>query len=116
MNGRCSFFFSVFSVALWLETTPIGNPRSRHMRPVIRGTLMGLLALWSLSHAAVFGDQIASGRSTASAEKIKKALEQPIILDFIGPSLHAALEHIADKAGMPFSIDQVALANLGISA
>ena len=56
-----------------------------------------------------------SPRSSAgSLDKLRGALEQPIVLDFIGQSLHAALEHVADRAGVPVSIDQVALAQLGI--
>ncbi len=83
------------------------------MRPQ-RWLLLGLVAAWSLSHAVVHGDPAPRPATRSTAEKVRLALEQPITLDYVGQSLHAALEHIADKAGLPISIDQLALQSMGI--
>jgi type II secretory pathway component GspD/PulD (secretin) len=75
------------------------------MRSSARCLFALALGLCLLPFATVLGGQ---------SDKLRGALEQPIVLDFIGQSLHAALEHVAERAGVPVSIDQVALAQLGI--
>src|SRR5947209_12139154 len=89
--------------------------------PLSRVLLPALLLTWALSHAAVFGDPPGEkGRQDAKdkltpVERIRKALEQPITLDFSGQSLQEALQHIQEKTGIEFNLDQVALALMGIN-
>src|SRR5581483_9797833 len=44
----------------------------------------------------------------------RQALERPVTLDFVAPSFHAVLEHVADKTQLPLSVDQLALQQLGL--
>src|SRR5262249_40433120 len=48
-------------------------------------------------------------------ERIRKALDQSITLDFSGQSLQEALQHLQEKTGIEFNIDQMALAMMGIN-
>jgi len=77
----------------------------------VRWLGMGLVLAWSLSHAAVFG-----GEKTAEspAEKVKKALDQPIVLDFAGNSLQEGLQHLKEKTRVNFEVDYTTLQQMGI--
>jgi hypothetical protein len=83
-----------------------------------RAILPALLLTWALSHAAVFGDdpKTAKGRDEqTSVERIRKALDQPVVLDFQGASIQEALQHLREKTGLEFNLDQMALALMGVN-
>jgi hypothetical protein len=86
-----------------------------------RAILPALLLTWALSHAIVFGDdpKTEKGRKDdkdpTPVERIRKALDQPIVLDFQGASIQEALQHLREKTGIEFNLDQMALALMGIN-
>src|SRR5437868_2319426 len=88
---------------------------------------LALLLAWSLSHATVFGDdqpgkdpapkksppsgvdvlsdekaekisKILERSMASSAEKVKAALDQSMVLDFTAQTLQEGLQHLSDKA------------------
>jgi hypothetical protein len=84
--------------------------------------LPALLLTWALSHAVVFGDDEPrgdkgrkGGSEPVSIERIRQMLDQPITLDFSGQSVQEALQHLRDKTGIDFNLDQMALAIMGIN-
>jgi type II secretory pathway component HofQ len=85
-----------------------------------RVILPALVLTWALSHAAVFGDDPKNegkkdSRQQPAVERIRKALDQPITLDFSGDTIMAALQHVKDKTNLDFNIDQVAVALTGMN-
>ena len=73
---------------------------------------LGLLLMWSLSHAQVFG----GGKTEeAPAEKIKKALDQSIVLDYAGQSIIEGIAHLKEKTKISFDIDYATLQQMGIA-
>jgi hypothetical protein len=92
------------------------------MRAILhRAILPALLLTWALPSAAVFGDDPKTdkgrkdGKEQTAIERIRKALDQPIVLDFQGASMQEALQHLRDKTDMEFNLDQVALAVMGVN-
>ena len=87
------------------------------MRLLNRWVLLGLLAGWALSHAAVFGDPpvAVAKRQPTAAEKIRTGLDQKITLQFNATSLNDAIDRLRTKTDLPISIDQPALLNAGIN-
>ena len=77
--------------------------------------LLALLMSWALSHAAVFGDP---GEQTAKepspAEKIRKALDQPLTIDYTSTSLPELVQHLKEKSRINFIIDRLALQQAGL--
>jgi hypothetical protein len=83
-----------------------------------RAILPALLLTWALTHAAVFGDDPKTAKGSkdqTSVERIRKALDQPVVLDFQGGSIQEALQHLREKTGMEFNLDQMALAIMGVN-
>ncbi len=91
------------------------------MRPLAcRIFLPALLLAWAGTHATVFGGDGDDKKRDAkkeptSAAEIRKVLDQPITLDYSGPSVQDALQHLRDKTGIDFNLDQVALQLMGIN-
>jgi hypothetical protein len=83
-----------------------------------RVILPALLLTWALSHAAVFGDDPKTDKGKKdmpAVERIRKALDQPITLDFSGNSVMEALQQLKDKTNLEFNIDQVGIALTGFN-
>jgi hypothetical protein len=86
-----------------------------------RAILPALLLTWALAHAPVFGDDPKAEKSRKNTkdqtpvERIRKALDQPLILDFQGVSIQEALQHLREKTGMEFNLDQAALTLMGVN-
>jgi hypothetical protein len=94
------------------------------MRTILpRVVLSALLVTWALSHAAVFGgDKGEKGRKDGKEDKnltpierIRKALDKPVLLDWQGQSVMEALQHLREKTGLEFNLDQVGLAVMGVN-
>jgi hypothetical protein len=86
-----------------------------------RVILPALLLTWALSHATVFGGdpkgepKRKDARDQPAIERIRKALDLPIVLDFSGQSLMEVLMHLREKSQVEFNIDQVGLAMVGVN-
>ncbi len=50
----------------------------------------------------------------SSAEAIRKALDQPLKVDFSGNNLNEVLQHLKKKTGLPIAIDQIAMMQIGM--
>src|SRR5438105_3310865 len=95
-----------------------------------RVILPALVLTWALSHAVLLGGDAKDGKGAKagkgikgatevtellSVDRIRKALDQPITLDFSGQSVMEALQHLREKTGLEFNLDQVALGGMGIN-
>src|SRR5437868_2260332 len=92
----------------------------------LRILLAAALAAWALSHADG-GDQPKAkgekgGRPTAkdakdasTVERIRQALDQTTSFDFSGQSIMEAHQHVREKSGIEFNLDQVAIQLMGIN-
>jgi type II secretory pathway component HofQ len=86
-----------------------------------RAILPALLLTWALAHASVFGDDPKTEKSRKNAkdqtavERIRKTLDQPMVLDFQGASLQESLQHLREKTGLEFNLDQMALTLMGVN-
>lgn len=81
----------------------------------IRIWSLSLLIVWALSHASVFGaPEDAPARELSAAEKVRKALDQTMLLDYTGQSFHDVIQHLRDKTKLNFMLDQIALGQIGI--
>ncbi|MBX9677847.1 MAG: hypothetical protein K2X38_03710 [Gemmataceae bacterium] len=88
----------------------------RSMVP-LRFLALAFVLGWSLSHSSVFGQTEAgkeASKSTATAEKVRKTLDQVLLLDYEGQSLEEALRHLKEKTQIHFMVDHFALQNMGI--
>jgi hypothetical protein len=79
--------------------------------------LLALLMVWALSHASVFGE---TGepvvREPSPAERIKRALDQPLTIDYSGVSLQEMVRHLKEKTRVNWVLDFAALQQLGLGA
>ena len=84
-----------------------------------RAVMPALLLTWALSHAIVFGDdpKTENGRKGSNLRRAASArrLDQPIVLDFQGASIQEALQHLREKTGFEFNLDQMAIAIMGVN-
>ena len=83
----------------------------------MRFKLLALLMVWALSHATVFGepgDQPV--RELSPAEKIRKALEQPLTIDHTSTSLPELVQRLKEKSRLNFILDRLALQRTGLLA
>jgi type II secretory pathway component GspD/PulD (secretin) len=86
-----------------------------------RVILPALVLTWALSHVTLLGGETKgkkggnAGREQPSVEQIRKALDQPIVLDFSGQSVMEALQHLRQKTNIEFNLDQLALASMNIN-
>lgn len=81
----------------------------------MRFKLLALLMVWALSHATVFGepgDQPV--KELSPAEKIRKALEQPLTIDYTSRSLPEMVQHLKEKSRIHFILDRLALQQAGL--
>lgn len=88
----------------------------RSMVP-LRFLALAFVLGWSLSHSSVFGQNEAgkeSPKSAATAEKVRRTLDQVLLLDYEGQSLEEALRHLKEKTQIHFMVDHFALQNMGI--
>jgi hypothetical protein len=82
----------------------------------IRIWLLSLLTVWALSHASVYGDPVDTpARDLSPVEKVRKALDQTMLLDYTGNSFHDVIQHLKDKTKLNFVTDQIALGQIGIA-
>ncbi|MBI3411031.1 MAG: hypothetical protein HY040_22080 [Planctomycetes bacterium] len=80
-----------------------------------RWLALSLLVTWSLSHAWLeAGEGKEAPRSESPAEKIRKALDQQMVLDYTGQSIFEAVEHFKEKTQLNFTLDTIALQQIGI--
>jgi len=87
--------------------------------------LPALVLMCALSHAVLGGGDAKgdpkketppkAAKDPVSVEQIRKALDQPIALDYSGQSLMEALQHLREKTNIEFNLDQVALAVMGVN-
>jgi type II secretory pathway component GspD/PulD (secretin) len=88
----------------------------RSMVP-LRFLALAFVLGWSLSHSIVFGQNEPAKeapKAPAAAEKIRKTLDQILLLDYEGQSLEEAMRHLKEKTQIHFMVDQFALQNMGI--
>jgi len=84
------------------------------MRPFIsRWIMFGLLIVWALSHANVFGQGGDKAKPATTAEKLRAALDKPVTFDYTGQSLIDVLNHFRDKTGIAINVDPMALMQMG---
>jgi hypothetical protein len=82
--------------------------------PKERWFCLGLLLVWSLTHASVWGgDPNDKGKET-QAEKIRKSLDQTVNLDYSSQSFQDVIGHLKDKTGVPFVLDMFTLQQMGL--
>ena len=91
----------------------------------LKRTLPALLLLtWALSHAdggdtpkgkGEKGGRPPAAKDVNTAERIRAALDQTMPLDFSGQSIMEALQHLREKSGVEFNLDQVAIQMMGIN-
>jgi ACT domain-containing protein len=82
-----------------------------------------LLVAWALSHAdggepkgkGEKNGRPAPAKEVNSVERIRSALDQTMAMDFSGISIMEALQHIREKSGIEFNLDQVAIQLMGIN-
>jgi type II secretory pathway component GspD/PulD (secretin) len=81
-----------------------------------RWLMSSLLLTWSLSHAVVWGgDGKDEAKTESAAEKIRKTLDQALVLDYAGQSLAEVVDHIREKTKLNISIDPVALQDAAVN-
>ncbi|MFO0967313.1 MAG: hypothetical protein U0793_17275 [Gemmataceae bacterium] len=81
----------------------------------LRLAFFGLLLFWAFSHLQVGSAQDegpVKERKETPAEKIRKALDQSMTLDFAGNSLEDVLNHLKAKTGVNFVLDRVVVGSL----
>jgi hypothetical protein len=80
-----------------------------------RWLTLALLLAWSLSHASVRGGVgKEEPKYDNSVEKIRKTLDQTMVLDYTGQSIHDAVEHLKEKTRLNFILDHLALQQMGV--
>lgn len=82
-----------------------------------RNLALGLLLGWAISHAAVRGAQNGDPPvrgEPSPAEKVRKALDQTLLLDYTGSSFQEVLQHLKDKTKVNFQIDMLVVNQLGL--
>ncbi len=77
---------------------------------------LAVLMVWALSHASVCGDPGAPApREPSPAEKIRKALDQAMPLDYSGASLQEVVQHLKEKTKINFVLDLFAMQQIGLA-
>src|SRR5438034_235413 len=79
-----------------------------------RWLALSLLLVWSLSHAFVFGGEGKEPRPESPAEKVRKVLDQTMVLDYTGQSFYDAVDHLKEKTRLNITIDHMALQQMGV--
>src|SRR5688572_6167037 len=70
-----------------------------------RWLFLALLMVWAVSHAHVTSAQEGKEDKESKAEKIRKALEQNMVIDFTGNSVQDVLNHLKEKTRVNFVLD-----------
>lgn len=83
------------------------------MRPFsqLRWMFLTLLLVWSLGHASVHGDEKPGENA---ADKVRKALDEVVTLDYSSQSFHDLVQHLKDKTHVNFILDVYALQQMGL--
>ena len=107
------------------------------MRSAIsRWFLFGLLLGWSLTHASVFGQVVGQPAGVAqpgiaqpglpqpgggvkftpmAPDKIRQGLDKVITVDYTAQSLSDAINHLRDRTGLPITLDQMVILQMGVN-
>lgn len=78
-----------------------------------RWLYLSVLFLWSFSHVEVGRAQADDPvKEESKSEKVRKVLDQPIVLDFVGNGIPEVLNHLKEKTKVHFVLDIAAAGNI----